>query len=87
MTVIAASKAKRMTYTVKKGPEDRMSATSVALIMHVKTAKLEPACERSRQTPYSGDATAGMPNNNSSDIRFRYSANREKADSPGPSSI
>ena len=40
---------------------------SDTVIERVGPAKLEQTCERSRQTPYSGDATAGMPNNNSSD--------------------
>ena len=38
--------------------------------MRLKPANLRPTCERSRQPPYSGDATAGMPTNNSSRVGF-----------------
>lgn len=71
MAVIVQSKAGRMERVAKDDREAVNVDRGVMASMRLKPANLQPTCERSRQPPYSGDATAGMPNNNSSRVGFR----------------
>lgn len=74
---------------VKQGVASTMFATSPAVSKPADAAKPKLACETSRQTPYSGDAAGGMPNNNCGDGRpsaqcRRRVANNEDSSSPFP---
>lgn len=74
---------------VKQGAASTMFAISPAVSKPAVAAKPTLACETSRETPYSGDAARGMPNNNYGDgrpfaqCRWRV-ANNEDSSSPFP---